>query len=209
MPALQPGRGIGDQREGGGVALGEAVAAEALELPEGLLGEVAARSRWRPCRRSACRGTCETPPVYLKVAIDLRSWSASPGVKPAHSIATRIACSWNSGTPSVLPSTFSSSGFGIVHRLLALAAAEIGMHHVALDRAGPDDRHLDDEIVEGPRLHAAAASTSAPGSRSGRCRACRPCGSSRRCAGPRPGWWRDRARCPCARPGDRSRASCR
>ena len=27
------------------------------------------------------------------------------------------------------------------------------MHHVALDRTGPDDRHLDDEIVEGPRLH--------------------------------------------------------
>ena len=78
------------------------------------------------------------------------------------------------------------------------------MHHVALDRAGPDDRHLDDQIVEGPRLDAAAASPSAPGSRSGRCRACRPCGSSRRCAGPRPGWWRDRARCPCARPADRS-----
>ena len=34
------------------------------------------------------------------------------GVKPAHSMATRIACSWNSGTPSVLPSTFSSSGVG-------------------------------------------------------------------------------------------------
>ena len=28
------------------------------------------------------------------------------------------------------------------------------MHHVALDRAGPDDRHLDDEVVEGPRLDA-------------------------------------------------------
>ena len=34
------------------------------------------------------------------------------GVKPAHSMATRIACSWNSGTPRVLPSTFSSSGLG-------------------------------------------------------------------------------------------------
>ena len=95
----------------------------------------------------------ETPPVNLKVAIARRSWSASPGVKPAHSIATRIACSWNSGTPSVLPSTFSSSGFGYYDRLLAFAAAQIGMHHVALDRAGPDDRDLDDEVVEGPRLH--------------------------------------------------------
>ena len=32
-----------------------------------------------------------TPPVILQVAIERRSWSASPGVKPAHSIATRMA----------------------------------------------------------------------------------------------------------------------
>ena len=31
-------------------------------------------------------------------------------------------------------------------------AAQIGMHHVALDRPGPHDRHLDDEIVEVARL---------------------------------------------------------
>ncbi|MGA7329209.1 MAG: hypothetical protein WBX25_33165 [Rhodomicrobium sp.] len=30
-------------------------------------------------------------------------------------------------------------------------AVQIGMHHIALDRAGPDDRHLDDEIVDIPR----------------------------------------------------------
>jgi hypothetical protein len=53
-----------------------------------------------------------TPPVNLKVAMARRSWSASPGVNPAHSMATRMACSWNSGTPRVLPSTFSSSGLG-------------------------------------------------------------------------------------------------
>ncbi len=28
------------------------------------------------------------------------------------------------------------------------------MHHVALDRAGPDDRDFDDEVIEGLRLHA-------------------------------------------------------
>ena len=53
-----------------------------------------------------------TPPVCLNVAIDLRSMSASPGVKPAQLIATCMACSWNKGTPKVLPSTLSSSGFG-------------------------------------------------------------------------------------------------
>ena len=39
-----------------------------------------------------------------------RSWSASLGVKPATSIAICISCSWNNGTPSVLPSEFSSNG---------------------------------------------------------------------------------------------------
>ncbi len=36
----------------------------------------------------------------------------------------------------------------------AVAAAQIGMHHVALDGAGPHDRDLDDEVVEFLRLEA-------------------------------------------------------
>ena len=51
---------------------------------------------------------------------------------------------------------------------------------------GPDDRHLDDEIVEGLAASGAAASPSAPGSRSGRRRWCRPGGSSRRSSRPPP-----------------------
>ena len=81
-----------------------------------------------------------------------RSWSASPGVKPAATTASRIACSWNSGTPSVFSSTARIASLGYVDRLLAVAAAQVGMHHVALDRAGPDDRHLDHQVVEAPRL---------------------------------------------------------
>jgi hypothetical protein len=41
---------------------------------------------------------------------------------------------------------------GEAHGLPALAAAQIGVDHVALDRPRPDDRHLDDEVVEGPGL---------------------------------------------------------
>ena len=44
--------------------------------------------------------------------------------------------------------------FGVVDRLLAFAPAQIRMHHVALDRPRPDDRDLDDEVVEGARLDA-------------------------------------------------------
>ena len=48
-------------------------------------------------------------PMRLKVAMARRSLSASAGVKPAATMAIFIACSWNSGTPSVFDSTASSS----------------------------------------------------------------------------------------------------
>ena len=48
-------------------------------------------------------------PTRLKVAMARRNLSASAGVKPAATMAIFIACSWNSGTPSVFDSTASSS----------------------------------------------------------------------------------------------------
>ena len=72
-------------------------------------------------------------------------------------MAIFIACSWKSGTPSV----FLQHRLELLRRiddlLEPLPAAQIGMHHVALDRAGAHDRDLDDEIVERlglePRQH--------------------------------------------------------
>ena len=66
------------------------------------------------------------------------------------------------------------------HRLDALPAAQVGMDRVALDRARADDRDLDDQVVEVLRPRLAAASASAPGTRSGRRPRCRPPGSSGR-----------------------------
>ena len=43
------------------------------------------------------------------VAMARRNPSASEGVKPAATIAIFMACSWNKGTPMVLPSTCSNS----------------------------------------------------------------------------------------------------
>ena len=51
-------------------------------------------------------------PVFLKVASARRSRSASSGEKPAPMMAICIACSWKSGTPSVLPSTSPSASEG-------------------------------------------------------------------------------------------------
>ena len=43
---------------------------------------------------------------------------------------------------------------GVGDRLLPVAAADVGMHRPALDRAGADERDLDDEVVERPRPQA-------------------------------------------------------
>ena len=40
----------------------------------------------------------------------------------------------------------------IRHRLLPLPPLQIRMHHLPDDRPGPDDRDLDDDVVEGRRL---------------------------------------------------------
>ena len=45
-------------------------------------------------------------------------------------------------------------GGGIMDLIGPIAPAQIGMHHVALDRPRPHDRDLDDEIVEALRLEA-------------------------------------------------------
>ena len=45
-------------------------------------------------------------------------------------------------------------GLGKHHRFLAFAAAQIGMHHVALDRTRPHDSDLDHKIVEVARRQA-------------------------------------------------------
>ncbi|GBF26180.1 hypothetical protein MnTg02_01217 [bacterium MnTg02] len=45
-------------------------------------------------------------------------------------------------------------GGGIVLRLQPVAAAQIGMHHVALNRPRPDDGDLDDEVIKTARLEA-------------------------------------------------------
>ena len=43
-------------------------------------------------------------------------------------------------------------GRGIGFGFEAVAPAQVGMHHVALNGTGADDRHLDDEIVEAARF---------------------------------------------------------
>ena len=77
-----------------------------------------------------------------------RSSSDSAGVNPATSMAICISCSWNSGTPSVLCQRLLEQRVEVGDRLLAVAPPDVRVHRPALDRARPDQRHLDDEVVE-------------------------------------------------------------
>ena len=125
-------------------------------------------------------------PLRRHAAIARRSWSASPGVKPAATIASCMTCSWKIGTPSVRSSTRSHVLARIGDLFLARTAPQIRMHHVALDRPRANDRDLDHEIVVTLRLAGAAASPFARATRSGTRPSCRRARSCRRRRRPRP-----------------------
>ena len=148
MMAFHPGRGIGDLGEAGGVAFGEAVAAEALDLLEGALGEIPVVAAGRSCRSIILSRKWLTPPVDLKVAIERRSASASAGGEAGADDRDLHRLLLEERHAQGLVQHLLELGLGIFDRLLALAPAQIGMDHVALDRPRPDDRDLDDDVVE-------------------------------------------------------------
>jgi hypothetical protein len=145
--ALEPGRGIDQQREAGGVAFGEAVGAEALDLGKAALGEilvVAVRAH------AAQEAGAELADVAVLLeggeraaqAVGLLRGEARADDGDLHRLfleqrhAQRLA------------QHLAQRVGGEAHLLLAVSASDEGMHHVALDRAGADDRDLDHEVVE-------------------------------------------------------------
>ena len=87
----------------------EAEIAEGLELVEDLVRDAAVMPlalapTMNRARSASMRSGDRLEPIAR------RSWSASEPSNPAQSIAICMSCSWKSGTPSVLPRDFSSSG---------------------------------------------------------------------------------------------------
>ena len=215
VAALDPGGGVDEEREARRVAFRKAVFAKALDLAEAALGEaplVAARDHALDHLRleqadgaDAAEGRHGAAQLVGLARLEFRRHDGDLHrllLEERH--AERLCRARSSARPA---DRASGRGLGIVHLLDPLPAAEIGMHHVALDRAGADDRHLDDEVVEGARAEAAAAWSSARGSRSGRRRSCRRGRSCRRLPAPPSGSWRGRASRRNAPRADRSRAS--
>ena len=202
--ALDPAADVGEQREAGGMALREAVFAEALDLLEDALGVLGRRSPSRPCGRPAARGTATRPPRRFQAAIARRSASASPAVKSAASMAICITCSWKIGTPLVRAERRLELLAGSRSRSSGrCGCCRYGMDHAALDRARAARSRPRPPGRSSGAAAGAAACSSAPGSRSGTRRRCRRGRSCRR-------WARRRRACPASRArGGRAWRRCR
>ena len=138
------------------MALRKAVGAEALDLAEAALGEFA---------RIAFRGHAGNH-LVAKAADQPGALEGRHGAAKLIRFRRREARRDDGDAHRLLLKQRHAIGlaehllqlFGrIGDRLLAHSAAQIGMHHVALNGAGPHDRDLDDEIVEArgpePRQH--------------------------------------------------------
>ena len=74
-------------------------------------------------------------------------------MKPAAAIATSSTWSWKTTTPSVSRSgsrsdSCSTGGSNDGSSRSALPVLDVRMHGLALDRPGPDERHLHRQVVE-------------------------------------------------------------
>ncbi len=151
--AFQPAGGVGDQGEGGRVAFGEAIGAETLQLAEGLLGELLI----------VAPGDHAADQLVPEMADPAGVLEGGHGAAQLVGLAGGKAGAFN-GHPhglfleqrhaQSLAQHLLQLGLGKDHGLLALAPAQIGVDHVALDRARAHDRHLDHQVVEGAGLDA-------------------------------------------------------
>jgi hypothetical protein len=158
--AFQIGGGIDEDREALRMALGKAIAAEALDLVEAALGELfrIAAPGHAPTIFSSNNGMV---PTLRNVAIARRSWLASAEVNSAATMASASPVPERAERPGSCRAPFSVrrpsiSGGPARDRRPSQSSAppQIGMDHIALDRPRPDDRDLDDEIVKFARAQA-------------------------------------------------------
>ena len=153
MMVLHPAARIGDLGEAGGMAFGEAVAAESLDLPEGALGKIL-RIAARDHAVDQLAAEMADPARELErrhraaELVGLGRRKAGADDRDLHCLLLKQRDAQR------LLEHGAQFGLRIFGLLLALPAAEIGMDHVALDRARPNDRDLDDQIIEFGRLDA-------------------------------------------------------
>ena len=145
----QEGAGIADEGEAGRVAFGKAILAEPLNLLEDPFGELGGDPLGAHAREQAA-------------AVAFHPAGAPPGGHVAAELIglSRGVVGGDHREPHhLLLKQRDPEGFfedrpqrrvGILHRLVALAPAEVGMDHPPGDGAGPHDAHLDHQVVVVP-----------------------------------------------------------
>ena len=159
--ALDPGGGVDEEGEARRMAFGKAVFAKTLDLMEAVLGELAiVAARHHAFDHLGLERTDGADPLEGRhgaaelVGLGGGEFRRHHGDLHRLLLEERHAESPHEHVLQFVLVAMLRRRRGIDHRLDALPAAEIGMDHVALDRAGPHDRHLDDEVVELLRLQA-------------------------------------------------------
>ena len=151
VAALEPRRSVDEQREARRVTFRKAVFAESLDLAEAALGEIArVIPRHHPFDH-----------LGLEHADGAGALEGCHGAAQLVGFPRREAAGDDGDLHRLLleqgnAERLVEDGFELLrrigHRLDSLPAAQIGMHHVPLDRAWAHNRDFDDEIIELLRL---------------------------------------------------------
>ena len=153
MVAFQPERLVGDEGKAGGVRFAKAVARKAGKLGKDRLGcgrvdlllrraahEAGAHGRHLLLRAGARERAAQAVGLARRKAGRSHRHADRLLLKEQH--AQRLA------------QHRLQAGMQIAHRLLAGAAAQVGMHRATLDRPRPHDGDLDGDVLEAERLEA-------------------------------------------------------
>ena len=151
--AFQPGAGIGDQREAGGMAFGKAIGAKALDLREGAGGEfrLIAMRHHAGDQLVAEMGDAAG---HLEGGHGAAQLVGLAGGKPGADDGDLHGLLLEQRHAQRLAQHAAERFGGEGDRLAALPPAEIGVDHIALDRPGADNGHLNDQVIKSAGLHA-------------------------------------------------------
>ncbi len=153
MPAFEPGGGVGDQGERRRMAFREAVGSEAFQLAEGLLREL---GRIAPLDHPSDQ-------LVLEVADPAGEFEGRHGAAQLIGFRRREPRAFDrhphrllleQGHAERLAQNLLQFRLGKDDRLLALAAPQVRMDHVALNGSRSHDGDLDHQVIEGARLDA-------------------------------------------------------
>ena len=151
VTALDPGAGVGEQREAGGVRFGEAVQRERRDRFNDpvLLRAGDAVARHALAQLDLDLGHLSFGALESEGAAQLLGLSAGEA-RGDHRHTQKLLLEQRHAERALEHRL--ERGVHEVHRFPALAALQVRVHHLADDRAGTDDRHLHHDVVERLRL---------------------------------------------------------